>query len=250
MSLLSRRHYTQHSLCHEHAYAQLVFGLRGSLQFEVNGYGSCVGAQDLAVVPAAMRHACQSPHGSECLVLDVPDSGWLEQRLGDRAAASLFFLDKPRSLQLSASQRGLVSWLAASALRDPLIGEHGAVLLLASLTCVHPDSARGKQLPLEQLDHYIEQHAAHPLSVADLARLTNLSVPHFHSRFFAQTGYTPMAYIRDRRLCLGQQLLCNSSLSVGEIAAQVGYSSQSAFTAALYRHCGETPQKMRKPRNK
>jgi len=103
-------------------------------------------------------------------------------------------------------------------------------------------------LPLAALDHYIDQHAAHPLQVADLARLAGLSVARLHARFLVETGRTPMEHIRQRRLQLAEQLLRDSDLAVGEIAARVGYSSQSAFTAALSRHMGMTPRQLRRTR--
>ncbi|MNR67001.1 Exoenzyme S synthesis regulatory protein ExsA [compost metagenome] len=54
--------------------------------------------------------------------------------------------------------------------------------------------------------------------------------------------------MRARRLRLGRQLLLESRLAVGEIAARVGYSSQSAFTAALSREFGITPRALRNGR--
>ena len=242
-ALLSLRHYHQDVLCHAHDHAQLVFGVSGHLQFEVAGFGSQVVRQTLAIVPRGARHACDSRHGSECLVLDVPSDTWIGHHLGERSQASRALLETPGSLTLSASQTGLVSWLAASRLDDPLIAQHGAMLLLASLGDAAP-TPHGR-LPMARLDAYIERHAAKPLEVADLARIANLSVTRLHSRFLAQTGLTPMAYVRDRRLRLGRQLLHTSNLSVGEIAARVGYRSQSAFTAALSRDFGETPSRLR-----
>ena len=50
------------------------------------------------------------------------------------------------------------------------------------------------------------------------------------------------------RLHLAEQLLRGSDLAVGEIAARVGYNSQSAFTAALSRHLGMTPRQLRRTR--
>ena len=54
-----------------------------------------------------------------------------------------------------------------------------------------------------------------------------------------------MNYVRQRRLQRGEALLRGTRLSVGEIAAQVGYASQSAFTAALVRVHGCTPRELR-----
>ncbi|MCT6013152.1 helix-turn-helix transcriptional regulator, partial [Pseudomonas aeruginosa] len=102
------------------------------------------------------------------------------------------------------------------------------------------------RLPLASLDAYLDRHAAHPLQVADLARLAGLSVARFHSLFLAETGQTPMDYARSRRLHQAHELLLESSLAVGEIAARVGYASQSAFTAALVREFGVTPRQLRR----
>ncbi|OTJ27534.1 hypothetical protein CAY91_35065, partial [Pseudomonas aeruginosa] len=41
-------------------HAQLVLGLSGCLEFEVEGRGSRVLRQTFAVVPAQARHACSS----------------------------------------------------------------------------------------------------------------------------------------------------------------------------------------------
>jgi AraC-like DNA-binding protein len=57
-----------------------------------------------------------------------------------------------------------------------------------------------------------------------------------------------MEYVRFRRLQLGRHLLQTSQLAVGEIAARVGYHSQSAFTAALSRQFGCTPRALRQLR--
>jgi AraC-like DNA-binding protein len=84
--------------------------------------------------------------------------------------------------------------------------------------------------------------------VADLARLAGLSVARLHARFLAETGRTPMEHVRQRRLQLAEHLLRSSDLPVGEIAARVGYNSQSAFTAALSRHLGTTPRQLRRDR--
>ncbi|MBU1488916.1 MAG: AraC family transcriptional regulator [Gammaproteobacteria bacterium] len=245
--ILSLRHYSHDALSHSHDHAQLVFGLTGELQFEVEGQGSRVSRHHLAVVPPEARHTCASPRGSQCLVLDLPANGWLEQQLGHHASHIQRLLDKPQALQLDAAQGQLLSWLAASPINDAVIAGQGAALLLGSLACAQPRMPAGG-LPLTMLQRHIEQHAAHPLQVADLAHLAGLSVARFHARFLAETGRTPMEHIRDTRLHLAERLLHSSDLAVGEVAARVGYASQSAFTAALSRYRGVTPRQLRRTR--
>lgn len=242
--LLSLRHYHHEQIAHSHAHAQLVFGLSGLLDFEVDGRGCQVASMSLAVVPAAAHHACASPAGSRCLVLDVPKEDWLRERLGHHADAGRRLLDNPGRVQLDQAQGRLVEWLAASPIDDAVIAQQGAALLLASLSGAPAATSGG--LPLARLDAFIDRHCAHPLQVADLARLCELSPARFHARFLAETGSTPMEYVRRRRLQLGRQWLLRSHLAVGEIATRVGYASQSAFTAALLREFGTTPRQLRR----
>lgn len=244
-SPLSLRRYHQETLAHSHSHAQLVFGLSGLLDFEVEGLGCRVGPQALAVVPPDSHHACASREGSLCLVLDVPDRPWLEERLGPHAGPSLALLEKPGHLRLDGHQQQLVDWLARSRLDDALIAAQGSALLLASLT-QGAASMPAERLPLAAIDAHIDRHCAQPLQVADLARLCGLSVARFHARFLAETGHTPMDHLRKRRLQRARALLEGSTLAVGEVAARVGYASQSAFTAALSRELGVTPRQLRR----
>ena len=92
----------------------------------------------------------------------------------------------------------------------------------------------------------IEQNAAYPLQVADLAQIAGLSCARLHSRFASECGQTPMDYIRQRRLRSALTLLRQSSLPIGEVANRVGYSSQSAFAAAMLREFGASPSVLRR----
>lgn len=244
-SPLSLRHYSHELLSHSHAHAQLVFGLSGQLDFEVAGRGSLVTRQTLAVVPSEAQHACGSKAGSQCLVLDVPPEHWLQRQLGPHLDATRRLLERPEAVSLNPAQSQLVSWLAASPINDPVIAQQGAALLLASLAHGAAGQREPAGLPLAALDAHIDRHAAHPLQVGDLARLAGLSAARFHVRFLSATGQTPMDYVRSRRLQLARHLLQHSQLPIGEIAARVGYGSQSAFTAALSRQFGCTARELR-----
>ncbi len=243
--ILSLRHYSHDHLAHSHSHAQLVLGLSGSLDFEVGGRGSLVTRQTFAVVPRDEHHACASPDGSRCLVVDLEDEDNLLAALGLHSDAGRRLLETPGQRLLNNDQAQLVHWLAGSPLHDPVLARQGAILLLASLAAGQQRVEEPTQLPLASLDSYIDRHTAHPLQVADLARLAGLSAARFHARFLAETGQTPMDYVRQRRLQLGRDLLRGSHQSVGEIAAQVGYASQSAFTAALVRQFGTTARQLR-----
>ncbi|MBM7060811.1 helix-turn-helix domain-containing protein [Pseudomonas sp. UL073] len=243
--ILSLRYYDRDQIAHSHDHAQLVFGLRGTLDFEMDGHGSLVQRHRLAVVPPTTHHTCESALGGHCLILDVPDESWLRDNLGAHLDSGRRLIEHATTTELAPAQMQLVDWLAASPINDPVIARQGAALLLASLSDAQP-GAVPSHLPLAQLDAHIDRHAGHPLQVADLAGLAGLSVARFHSRFLAETGQTPMDYVRQHRLQLALRLLRDTSLAIGAIAERVGYASQSAFTAALVREYGATPRHLRR----
>lgn len=244
--LLSLRQYRDELIAHSHDHPQLVFALRGRLDFEVEGLGARLDRQGLIVVPAGAHHTCGSTNGSHCLVLDVPGEHWLSEQLGTHADASRRLLDRPGAVGLDSRQQQLVDWLATSPMDDPLITRQGAVLLLASLNPQAAPIAPSTRLPYAAFDAHIDQHAAYPLQVADLARLAGLSTARLHARFASEAGMTPMDYIRQQRLLKARRLLVETRLPVGEVAAQVGYGSQSAFSAAVMRAFGCTPLALRR----
>jgi len=233
MSILSLRHYAKTPIAHSHAHTQLVFGVDGQLEFEMDGRSSLITRHFLAVIPPQTAHGCQSNHGSDCLVLDMPQ---------DDSLSVDALLQRPDTLNLAPEQQQLVDWLARCPLNNPPLARQGAALLLASLN-VRWGAA--PKLPLARLDAQIDQHLAHPLQVADLARLSGLSPARLHVRFMQETGQTPMDYVRRRRLQQALSLLRESTLAIGEIAVRCGYQSQSAFTAALRRAYGCSPRELR-----
>jgi len=234
MPILSLRRYAHTPIEHRHAHTQLVFGLDGQLEFEMDGRGSLITRHFVAVIPAQTEHGCQSLSGSHCLVLDIPQDDSLDADSG---------LQQASTLSLAPEQQQLVDWLARSPLNNPKLAQQGAALLLASLNA---DWRRCPfQLPFALLDAQIDKHLAHPLQVADLARLAELSPARLHARFLNETGQTPMDYVRRRRLAQALRFLRESPLAIGDIAAKVGYQSQSAFTAALRREYGCSPRELR-----
>jgi AraC family transcriptional regulator len=94
---------------------------------------------------------------------------------------------------------------------------------------------------LRQVQNYIEDFLGEDLGLAELASLTGLSTHHFGQAFKASTGITPHRYVMERRIHRARELLISESLSIGEIAASVGFSSQSHLTSNFRKQTGLTP---------
>lgn len=87
---------------------------------------------------------------------------------------------------------------------------------------------------------------ARPWTVHELARAVGASRSALADRFVALTGETPMRYLAGWRVQVAQQLLRENQLSMGEVAAKVGYESEAAFNRAFKRYVGTPPATWRK----
>ena len=89
----------------------------------------------------------------------------------------------------------------------------------------------------------VHASAGKPWTVDDLARLCNMSRATFARVFHQALRQAPMQYLADWRMTLARDLLLAQEATLGEIAAQTGYSSVYAFATAFRRHHGEPPRR-------
>jgi AraC-like DNA-binding protein len=94
---------------------------------------------------------------------------------------------------------------------------------------------------------YIEENFRSKLTLAELARVANLSPFHFDRLFSRVVGLTPHAYILDRRLRFAQRLLSDADFNgtVADIASDAGFADQSHFARCFRRAYGKSPQAYR-----
>src|SRR5229473_2070724 len=85
------------------------------------------------------------------------------------------------------------------------------------------------------------------VSLTALASDAGLSRFHFCRAFKESTGLSPHAWLRQQRLEQAMNMLRDTDASIASVAAQLGYASQTAFTAAFKKLTGETPSDWRRP---
>jgi AraC family transcriptional regulator len=84
------------------------------------------------------------------------------------------------------------------------------------------------------------------VSLAALASDAGLSRFHFCRAFKESTGLSPHAWLRQQRLDQAMNMLRETNASIESVAAELGYASQTAFTAAFKKLTGETPSDWRR----
>lgn len=129
---------------------------------------------------------------------------------------ALRWLDEP-----SSGPRGVrptrTGWLRA--LADAQIG--------AALAHIHRSVATGTSLPA-------------------LARVAGMSRTAFASRFKELVGQPPLAYAIAWRMSLAKDALRTTDRPIGNLAFELGYASESAFSMAFHREVGCSPRAYRR----
>ena len=83
-------------------------------------------------------------------------------------------------------------------------------------------------------------------SVSELAREVGMSRRNFNRRFKEETSLTPSQFLGRRRIQLACQLLRNETeKNISDIALEIGFCDQSAFTTQFRERMGTTPYKYR-----
>jgi AraC family transcriptional regulator len=98
---------------------------------------------------------------------------------------------------------------------------------------------------LQRAKEMIEDVQGRPQPLDDLAQATSLSKFHFLRLFKATFEVSPLEYADRCRVERGKDLLRRTRLPVGQVAARLGYESQSAFAKMFRRHTGVTPRAFR-----
>ena len=99
---------------------------------------------------------------------------------------------------------------------------------------------------LMKADRYIREHLSEDLSLERLAQISGLDPTYFHKLYTRVYGKTPAQRVLSRRITAAQIALEEGNLSIADIAARCGFSSQTYF-AAKFRECtGKTPTQYRK----
>jgi two-component system response regulator YesN len=93
--------------------------------------------------------------------------------------------------------------------------------------------------------NYIDANYDKPITLADIARISHLSVSRLAHIFKEQMGITIIDYLTSVRIERAKQLLLATEQSCTEICFQVGYNNQSYFSRTFKELVGMSPRQFR-----
>lgn len=99
---------------------------------------------------------------------------------------------------------------------------------------------------VEKALRIMHDHPAHPWTLDALASKAGASRSSLARRFQDLVGEPPMTFLKNWRMALAADLLCQPDETVGTVADKVGYATPFAFSAAFKRVRGLSPQEHRK----
>ena len=93
--------------------------------------------------------------------------------------------------------------------------------------------------------NYIDANYDKPITLAEIARASHLSVSRLAHLFKEQMGVTLIDYVTQVRIERAKELLLGTDQSCTEVCFQVGYSNASYFTRTFKSVAGLTPRQFR-----
>ena len=97
-----------------------------------------------------------------------------------------------------------------------------------------------------QIHDFIVEHIKEHYTIEELAERFEISPTAMKRCFKGMYGAPVYAYLRTYRLQIAEKLLREGSLSVGEIATEIGYTNPNKFTSAFRGEYGMTPTEYKK----
>ncbi len=88
---------------------------------------------------------------------------------------------------------------------------------------------------------YIEKNLHRQISLEELSSLLHLHKNYFVRYFKAATGFTPNAFINDRRIKLAQKLLLDENISIGDVSTLTGFKDPCYFSRYFKKKTGMHP---------
>lgn len=258
---------------HRHPRAEIMYVTKNKCYVYVNDQEICLREQQFIYLNANVPHRLLIPEGHPCSLLNLEFSC---QENGSGLEISELLRECPSCTALFAHRNSFFvrtdTGNLGYALKDlihqlesgisiqhavqetqPAVGSERQYLLrlllqrtlLELAACVSLQTRTAGMSYLKKACGYIADHLTEEIRIPQLAAHTGINKSYLQSLFSKYMGCTITDYINRRRLEQAVFLLTNSSLSVTDIAFQVGYNSRQHFGSTFEKYYKISPRSYR-----
>lgn len=263
-------------------FAQFHVVVRGQCWLSLGETQHFLTTGDIIIIPHGNAHDLRDEPQSTCVpgleVLGAIQSGETPFADGefttrllcghfefDRDLNHPFVTDLPELICVKGMGRKHEGWLEA--ITPILVGETGAgepgadsiaerlaeVLLIQVLRIHAQDQTTGQGFLTALGDRrinaalkYIHSATEQDVTLDDIARAVGMSRSNLAARFKDLVGDTPMNYLTTWRMLRAKDILRSGTLPIVDVAEQVGYTSEAAFSRAFKRAYNQNPSHYRR----
>jgi AraC-like DNA-binding protein len=225
---------------HSHPYFEFIYFFNAKARIDVPKGKLDLVPYDLIVYPPGVMHH------------ELPDLRYPQEIICIAA-----YIDSPNTINTAfqiSDTNGTLGWLFEQSFWEFVEKQEGyeeiiITYIKASIFYIHRSFKSNKIENIDILNasvRFIHEHFNEPLSVKQLASISCVSKSYLSRLFIKKLGVSPMRYLNTVRVDIAKKLLIDSKLSIGDIAAKVGFSDPLYFSRVFSKSTGLPPAKFRK----
>ena len=235
---------------HFHDCHQIIFIIKGSVTFCVNGKTLHASAGDIAIFSRYENHSvaeCSDEYERFVLHLDpevVNQKSAVYSLLTDRPAdfCNIIHIAKHMDDIADIFKHILFEHHNPLKLADEMVQLLIKQLLIILYRCTSVNFDNTYDDVVMAMKRQFENEYHKHFTLAMLAKQQSLSISSLSHRFKAATGASPMEYLQSCRMANAKQMLAETDYSIGQIVEKCGFSDSSNFsrTFKMFNSCSPT----------
>lgn len=239
---------------HYHDCHQIIFIVKGEVDFSVNNKKLRATAGDIAVFSRYENHSvvgCSDGYERFVLHIDpnvVGRKSHVYSLLTDRPVGFCNIIDVSENMKLieAVFSNILFEHNNPSKLADEMEQLLVKQLLIAVYRCTSLNFDNTYDDVVVSVKRQFENEYDRPFTLDLLAKRHSISVSSLSHRFRAATGVSVMEYLQSCRMANAKQMLAETECSIGEIVERCGFSDGSNFSREFRKLTNMSPSEFRK----